>query len=171
VTYEGKHYQYREAVISPKPVQDPLPLWIGGSSEAAIRRTARIGTGWLAGLQSPAQVAPVVKAIREQSAANGRPLDDDHYGAGFAFRFGSRDEAIVQQQAAGLARIPDGPDPWSYIAVGDASDIGARVREYIEAGVSKFVLRPIATSDDDLLEQTRRLCEEVIPRFATAKVS
>ncbi len=45
VTFEGKHYSYREASISPRPVQDPLPLWIGGSSEAAIRRTARVGTG------------------------------------------------------------------------------------------------------------------------------
>ena len=171
VTCEGKHYQYRNAVITPKPVQDPLPLWIGGSSEAAIRRTARVGTGWLAGLQSPAQVAPVVAAIREQSAANGRALDDDHYGAGFAFRFGSADEPVVQQQSAALARIPDGPDPASYVAAGDAGAIASRVREYMAAGVSKFVLRPIASTDDELMEQTRRLCEEVIPMFAPAQVA
>ena len=36
--------------VAPKPTQDPLPLWIGGSSKAAIRRTATLGTGWLAGL-------------------------------------------------------------------------------------------------------------------------
>src|SRR4029079_18282798 len=125
-------------------MQDPLPLWIGGSSEAAIRRTARIGTGWLAGLQTPAQVKPVVAAIREQSAALGRPIDDDHYGAGFAFRFGSADEPVVQRQAAALARIPDGPDPAQYMAAGDSGTIRARIDEYIEAGVSKFVLRPIA---------------------------
>ena len=166
VTYAGKYYQYDQAVISPKPVQAPLPLWIGGSSEAAIRRTARIGTGWLAGLQSPEQVRPVVAAIRSQSAANGRPLDDDHYGAGFAFRFGSWDDPVVQRQAAGLARIPDGPEPSTYIAAGNADAISARVQEYIDAGVSKFVLRPIAESDDDILDQSRRLAEEVIPRFS-----
>ncbi|MGE3075559.1 MAG: LLM class flavin-dependent oxidoreductase [Dehalococcoidia bacterium] len=171
VTYEGKYYQYNEAVITPKPVQDPLPLWIGGSSPAAIRRTARIGTGWLAGLQTPAQVAPVVKAIREQSAEAGRPLDDDHYGAGFAFRFGSADEEIVQRQAAALSRIPDAPDPFDYIAAGDAQAIASRVREYIEAGVSKFVLRPIAASDDEIMRQTQRLSEEVIPMFASAKMA
>lgn len=166
VTYEGKYYQYTDALITPKPSQDPLPLWIGGSSEAAIRRTARIGTGWLAGLQTPAQVAPVVAAIREQSAAAGRPLDDDHYGAGFSFRFGSPDEPMVQRQAVALSRIPDAPDPFEYMAVGKAETIAARIREYIVAGVSKFVLRPIAESDDDLLHQTRRLTEEVIPIFA-----
>ena len=48
-TYHGEHFQYDNASISPRPVQDPLPLWIGGASKAAIRRTARIGTGWVAG--------------------------------------------------------------------------------------------------------------------------
>ena len=169
VTYEGKYYQYREAVISPKPVQSPLPLWIGGSSEAAIRRTARIGTGWLAGLQSPSQVAPVVAAIRQKSAEAGRPLDDDHYGAGFAFRFGSVDEPVVQRQAAALSRLPEAPDPFTYMAAGYASAIAFRLREYIEAGISKFVLRPIAESDEELMEQTARLTEEVIPLFATSR--
>lgn len=171
VTYEGKYYQYRDAVISPRPVQDPLPLWIGGSSEAAIRRTARIGTGWLAGLSTPKQVAPVIAAIRQQSAANGRILDDDHYGAGFAFRFGSQDEPVVQRQAAGLARIPDAPPPFEYIAAGDGATITARVREYIVAGVSKFVLRPIAETDDEILDQTRRLTEEVVPLFSPQRAA
>ncbi|HNM76883.1 MAG TPA: LLM class flavin-dependent oxidoreductase [Tepidiformaceae bacterium] len=169
VTYEGQHYRYRNAVISPRPIQQPLPLWIGGSSEAAIRRTARIGTGWLAGLQSPAQVAPVVAAIRERSAANGRPLDDDHYGAGFAFRFGSWDEPVVQRQASVFARIPDAPAPADYLAIGSAQDIAARIREYIAAGISKFVLRPLAEDDEGLIVQTRRLCEEVIPQFASLR--
>ena len=74
VTHDGEFYQYRDAAVAPKPAQDPVPLWIGGSSKAAIRRTAEIGTGWLAGLQTPEQVAPVVSAIQAQSAAVGRPL-------------------------------------------------------------------------------------------------
>lgn len=166
VTYIGKHYRYEGAVISPKPVQNPLPLWIGGSSEAAIRRTARIGTGWLAGLQNPEQVRPVVAAIREASAAAGRPLDDDHYGAGFPFRFGSWDDGVVQRQAAAVSRLPDAPEPGSYIAAGDAPAVAGRIREYIDAGISKFILRPIAEDDRDILRQTRLLAEEVIPLFS-----
>src|ERR1044071_1559642 len=43
---EGRHYRLKGASIPPKPVQPDLPMWIGGSSDAAIRRTARYGTGW-----------------------------------------------------------------------------------------------------------------------------
>ena len=53
VDFEGVHYQLSGASISPKPVQPDLPMWIGGSTEAAIRRTARFGTGWQAGRRDP----------------------------------------------------------------------------------------------------------------------
>jgi len=46
---------------------------------------------------------------------------------------------------------------------GDAGTILARIAEHRPAGVSKFVLRPIAEDTHDLLEQTRRLEAEVIP--------
>jgi probable F420-dependent oxidoreductase len=163
VTYEGKYYQYENVTISPRPAQNPLPVWIGGSSEAAIRRTARIGTGWLAGLQTPCQIRPVVAAIRSASAGAGRPLDADHYGAGFPFRFGSHEEPIVQRTAVAMARIGEGLDPAEYLAVGDAAAIVSRAREYRDAGISKFVLRPIASTDAEWMEQTQRLVEEVLP--------
>ena len=165
VSFEGKHFQYSGVTISPKPKQQPLPLWIGGSSDAAIRRTALLGTGWLGGIQSPAQVRPVVTKIRAATAEAGRVIDDDHYGAGFPFRFGSVDDEVVQRNAAGLRRVPDADDPSTYMGIGNAGDITRRVREYIDAGASKFVLRPLATSDDDLMAQTRRLIDEVIPEF------
>ena len=166
VTYSGEHYQYQDVTISPRPVQQPLPLWIGGSSDAAIRRTAKLGTGWLGGIQTPAQVRPVVAKIRAATAEAGRSIDDDHYGAGFPFRFGSPEDEVVQRSATAYRRIGEGIDPAEYFAVGGASDIAARAREYIDAGASKFVLRPIATSDADFMIQTRRLAEEVTPLFA-----
>ena len=90
VDFEGVHYHLSGASISPKPVQPDLPMWIGGSSEAAIRRTARFGTGWQAGAETPDQVADVIAGIRAAAAAEGRAIDDDHYGAGIPFRFGRR---------------------------------------------------------------------------------
>ena len=170
VTFAGQHYQYEEAVIAPLPVQDPLPLWIGGDSKAAIRRTATIGTGWLGGLHNPAQVRGVVSAIKQAAVAAGRTIDDDHYGASFAYRFGSPDDAPVQRMAAGLRRrLPD-VDPAAYFAVGDAETIRARVAEYVAAGASKFVLRPIAEGENEIMAQTQRLIEEVLPEVQ-ARVS
>ena len=169
VTFRGKHFQYENVTISPKPNQAELPIWIGGSSDAAIRRTATLGTGWLAGTQSPAQVRPVVSKIRAAVAEAGRTIDDDHYGAGFPFRFGSPDDDVVQRTAAGLSRIPGGADPWACIAAGDANHIATRVSEFVDAGVSKFVMRPMASSDVDLMEQTRRLADEVLPLFSARR--
>jgi probable F420-dependent oxidoreductase len=167
VDFAGKFYRYTGACIEPKPVQKPLPLWIGGSSPAAIRRTARLGTGWIAGIQSPAQVAPVVEAIRKRAVEAGRPIDPDHYGAGFSFRFGSWDEPLVDGVAKAFARFPGVGEPRAVLAVGDADAIVRRVEEYRAAGISKFVLRPIAVGDHDFLDQTRRLIAEVIPRVHT----
>ena len=47
-TFEGDYYTYRDINVTPKPVQDPMPLWVGGFSEAAVRRAARVGDGLVA---------------------------------------------------------------------------------------------------------------------------
>ena len=165
VDFDGVHYHLTGASIAPKPVQPDLPMWIGGSSEAAIRRTARFGTGWQAGGETPDDIGAVVAAIRAASIAEGRPIDDDHYGAGIAFHFGRPDDP-------GLARLFDayrkrtGRDPRRYFAIGDASAIVARIAAYVDAGISKFILRPAARGDEEMLGQTRRLIEEVLPLAA-----
>jgi probable F420-dependent oxidoreductase len=165
VNFEGVHYRLTGASISPKPVQANLPMWIGGSSAAAIRRVARVGTGWQAGPETPAQAAGVIAAIRAAAATAGRAIDDDHYGAGFPFRFGRPDDP-------GLTRVMDayrkrtGHDPLDYFAIGEARDILERIAAYIAAGASKFILRPVARGADDMLAQTRRLLSEVLPQVA-----
>ena len=49
--------------------------------------------------------------------------------------------------------------------IGDAEAIIERIQAYIQAGCSKFVLLPIAGDDKDVLRQTRRLIDEVLPAF------
>jgi alkanesulfonate monooxygenase SsuD/methylene tetrahydromethanopterin reductase-like flavin-dependent oxidoreductase (luciferase family) len=65
VTFAGEFFQYKNVCIAPKPVQRRIPFWLGGSSPAAIRRTARYGTGWLAGLETPERIAPVIAGIKQ----------------------------------------------------------------------------------------------------------
>ena len=53
--------------------------------------------------------------------------------------------------------------PAPHDCIGDAAAIIERIEEYAAVGVSKFVMRPIAEDDDELIEQTRRLAGEVLP--------
>jgi alkanesulfonate monooxygenase SsuD/methylene tetrahydromethanopterin reductase-like flavin-dependent oxidoreductase (luciferase family) len=163
-SYAGKHFTIKDASIAPRPRQKDLPMWIGGSSKVAIRRTARIGTGWQAGSELPEEVAPVVAAIREEAAARGRRIDDDHYGTGFHFRFGGWDDGDLPKRMGAFAKRTK-RDPRRHFAVGDAGAILTRIEEYVAAGISKFVLRPTGTGDAEMIEQTKRLIAEVIPEI------
>ena len=162
VDFEGEFYRYSGARIEPKPVQKDLPLWLGGSSKPAIRRTARIGTGWIAGLETPAQVAPAIAGIKAALKETGRRIDADHYGASFHVRFGGWDEPLMQRVAETYAARFQ-RDPKGGIVAGDAADIVQRIDEFVAAGASKFVLWPLGGDDDDILDQTGRLIEEVQP--------
>jgi alkanesulfonate monooxygenase SsuD/methylene tetrahydromethanopterin reductase-like flavin-dependent oxidoreductase (luciferase family) len=165
VDFEGVHYRLSGASISPKPVQPDLPMWIGGSSEAAIRRTARFGTGWQAGGETPEDIGAVVARIREAAIAEGRPIDDDHYGAGIAFRFGRRDDPALERLFEAYRRRT-GRDPQKHFAIGDAEAIVERIAAFVAGGISKFILRPAARGDTEMLAQTRSLVDEVLPLVA-----
>jgi len=163
--FDGRHFKLTKASIAPVPVQPDLPMWIGGSSEAAIKRTARVGTGWQAGPETPEAVGAVIAGIKQALVVSGRTIDEDHYGAAFAFRFGGPDDpgvAKVMEQY----RARTGRDPRDLFAMGDADVILRRLSAYIEAGASKFILRPIADGDAEMLAQTKRLVEEVLPQVA-----
>ncbi|MBV9566483.1 MAG: LLM class flavin-dependent oxidoreductase [Bradyrhizobium sp.] len=166
VDFSSAFYQLKGVTIAPKPVQPDLPMWIGGSSDAAIRRTARIGTGWLGGGNPPAEAGRIVAAIKAAATEAGRSIDEDHYGAGFAFHFGSRDAPGVVRAMDAYAKRT-GRDAAQVFAVGDAETILARVAEYVDAGLSKFILQPLGEDDDAILAQTRLLIEQVLPRAET----
>ncbi|MEQ8664060.1 MAG: TIGR03619 family F420-dependent LLM class oxidoreductase [Gammaproteobacteria bacterium] len=164
VTYEGRFYQYRDATIAPRPVQQPLPLWIGGNSDAAIKRTARLGSGWIGGIATSADVARVIAGIKHEAARVGRHIDDDHYGTSLAFRIGSKDDAaVVNSPFVKRTGIGETVDLDALFCIGDSADVVTRLRDYIAAGASKFVLFPIASGERDTVEQTRRIIEEVKP--------
>ena len=47
VTFEGRYHALRAAGINPRPVQQPIPIWIGAAAEAAVKRACRIADGYL----------------------------------------------------------------------------------------------------------------------------
>lgn len=162
VTFRGSHYRLEDASIAPQPIQQPLPLWVGGSAAQAVERTARWGTGWQAGIDSAAQVGPVITAIKARAAELGRQIDEDHFGAGFAFRFGSADDPVVTQYASLLEKRLGRP-PEGFMAVGGSAEILDLMREFHAAGAHKFILRPMAADGTDFIAQTRAFIDKVLP--------
>jgi probable F420-dependent oxidoreductase len=163
--FAGRHFRLSKASIAPLPVQADLPMWIGGASEAAIKRTARVGTGWQAGPETPEVVGEVIAGIKAGLLETGRTIEEDHYGAAFAFRFGGPDDPGVAKVMEHY-RARTGRDPRDMFAMGDAEVILQRLSDYVAAGASKFILRPVADGDADMLAQTRQLVEEVLPLVA-----
>ncbi|MEI7875427.1 MAG: LLM class flavin-dependent oxidoreductase [Alphaproteobacteria bacterium] len=162
VDFAGKYYRLSGASISPRPVQPDLPMWIGGSSDAAVRRTARYGTGWQGGAEGPVEAGRVVAAIKLAAAEAGRSIDEDHYGAAFPFYFGSASDSVVSGAMAAYAKRTS-RDPARYFAIGDETAILDRIAEYVDVGVQKFILRPVGDGAS-VLAQTRQLIEKVLPR-------
>lgn len=165
LTVNGAHFRLTDASIAPLPVQADFPMWIGGSSDAAVRRTAKYGTGWQGGSETPETVGRVITAIKDALAKAGRAIDEDHYGAAFTFRFGGLDDPAVAK-AMERYQARTGRDAAAHFVVGDADAIVERIARYVDNGASKFILRPAADGDDDVYEQTRRLVEEALPRMA-----
>ena len=162
VDFAGKYYRLTGASISPRPVQPDLPMWIGGSSDAAVRRTARYGTGWQGGAEGPVEAGRVVAAIKLAAAEVGRSIDEDHYGATFPFYFGTASDSVVSGAMAAYAKRTN-RDPARYFAIGDETAILDRIAEYVDVGVQKFILRP-GGDGASVLAQTRQLIEKVLPR-------
>lgn len=166
VSFEGEFFNYADAHIAPLPVQRKIPLWFGGSGKVSVRRTAQYGSGWLGGRETPAQAGAAMMKIRLAARELERRVPSDHFGASFGYRFGAQSDPAFSNYVDRLReRFPD-RDPSQSVVAGDVETILSRIREYADHGISKFVLRPIGTDDDDIIAQTRKLAEVVLPRLS-----
>ena len=74
--FEGKYVSFRDVAFEPKPVQKPhLPIWMGGDSDAALRRAARFASGWWPFLTPPQQIGTRIEFIESQPTWKGGPLE------------------------------------------------------------------------------------------------
>lgn len=72
VDFQGQWHTIPDAGINPLPRQRPIPIWFGGQSEAAIRRTARLGDGWMPLYPTPEQARPSLDLLERCLAEAGR---------------------------------------------------------------------------------------------------
>lgn len=165
VSFAGEFFHYQNVTLNPKPVQQPLPLWTGGNSPAAIRRAARFATGWQGEFATPERAGAIVAAIKAELRVAGRTIPEDHYGISLPFRFGGYGDGPVREFSGLIAGLGLADfDPRGSLAVGDADDIAATVQRFVDNGIHKFVAIPMASSGEDAMAQIRMLCEQVKPR-------
>lgn len=130
--FHGNYVRFENIVFSPKPVQKPHPpIWVGGESGPALRRTARIGDAWYPigtnpanPLDSLARFKSNVARLRKLTQAAGR----DPQKMGLAFRCTMHGEGVPTKAGDGERRLFSGK----------AAEIAADIRALREMGVGSL---------------------------------
>jgi probable F420-dependent oxidoreductase len=157
VDHDGKRFHYQNLTIQPKPVQQPLEVWLGGMAPSELRRIGRLGDGWLPSQCLPAEAAAGRKVIEEVADQHAREIDPEHYGTSVVYVRKRLPDYLIDQ----LARRRPGVDPTTLVPVGlpAARDL---IERFLEAGVSKFVVRP-ADEPADWTAELEEVAEMLLP--------
>jgi probable F420-dependent oxidoreductase len=124
-SFDGEFYQFGDVGFEPKPVQDPVPVWVGGATPAAFRRVARFGHGFHAAFQPLTVVEEEWAAVRAECEAR----DRDPNQLTLSLRV-YLDPAGVMGAAKSVA--------------GTAEQMRDRLAEFEAAGISHVLLDPVA---------------------------
>lgn len=148
-TNEGDRWPVKDAGLRPRPVQQGgPPIWVGGSSKAAMRRAATKGDGWLP--QGPPKMGmkAAIQFIRDERAAvkGDAPID-----------LGINTESIY---------VGEPPfEVGEFDLTGPADKIADRLRKYGQIGVDQLQIRFRSRSADELCDQIRAFGGEVAPQL------
>jgi len=72
VTFAGSWHTIPDAGLNPLPVQRPIPIWFGGSADAALKRVARLADGWLINYRTPTEAKPALDQLQQYLSEAGR---------------------------------------------------------------------------------------------------
>lgn len=144
-TFHGEFFDLDDALILPAP-SEPIPIVIGGRSDAAVTRAGRLGDGWLGIWNSPRRFADVVEKIDAAAAEAGRGAHPRRHGmqvwCGIADdRASARDRLAPAMEA--FYQIPFERFE-RYSPYGTPEDVAEFLRPYVEAGCTSFNLIPQA---------------------------
>jgi probable F420-dependent oxidoreductase len=156
VSFEGRHYSVRAVHVLPKPAQRKgIPVWIGGHTDAAVRRAAVLGDAWHPialrppGLLFPDEYAKRAKQIRAWAAEAGR----DPKSIELTVR-------VPMEVRPKNAKPPAGERP---LFQGTAAEVVADIRAYQAAGVTHFVFDPTVPDLKAALSNMERFAHDVRP--------
>ena len=146
--FEGRYVSFRDVAFEPKPVQKPhLPIWVGGDSDAALRRTARFASGWWPFLTPIEEIAGRIDFIKSQP---------DYPGGDFDVMYG-----------LGTARVGEGHrvqgGPGAGMSAAEIIDGIGRLRD-LGVTYTSVPIPPVAGMDA-YLDYARWVIEEIAPRL------
>jgi probable F420-dependent oxidoreductase len=166
VDFRGQFYSVHDLTLLPRPYRKGgPPLWVGGRSNAAFKRVGRLADGWLASSVTPVEVAAGIEAIRAHASESGRQIPDDHYGVLVPYCFAPTPEDAEKIAGPSIRRRQE-IAAQDYCALGTPEQVRGKLREYIQSGATKFVMRPYGPKES-LPAQVKTLAREVIPALQT----
>ena len=139
VDHRSVRWTFDHLTPAARPVQDPLEVWLGGRGPQALDRVGRIADGWLGAQLTPAEAGVARRDIQETARRAGREVDPEHFGMSIPY---ARVTPGAELLAPLAARRPD-VDPLAFVPV-DRTGLRHLIEGYVDAGLSKFVVRPLA---------------------------
>lgn len=166
-SHHGRFYSFDDIVIEPLPVQRPHPpIWVGGEVDAALRRTARWGDGYLPDIISPPRYEAAAAKIRRYAEEYGRNASDITLGMHIFFLLDdSPEKALDKANNALFKRVGSRFLEFELgCAVGNAQDCIRTLEKFVSIGVEHFVISP-ACGHDETIPQLERFAAEVMSHF------
>ena len=158
VTFEGRYYRIKDVHVLPKPAQrGGIPIWIGGHTDAALRRAARVGDGWHPiGNRPPALLLPdEYEAKVARLAAFARDAGRDPATITLSLR-------VPMQVRSPRAKALAGDRPPFQ---GTPEQVRDDVESYAALGVRHFVFDSAVADERAALDTLARFAEDVRPKI------
>jgi probable F420-dependent oxidoreductase len=142
-SFSGRFFSVSGVGVAPLP-SPPLDIWLGGSAPAAFRRIGTLADGWLGSFLTPAEARKGREDIQRAAEIAGRQIEPDHFGISLAVADGE----LPAELAAAVRRRRPELDPGELVAAG-WDQLHHRLDAYIDAGLTKFVIRPVGKAPLD----------------------
>ncbi|MFN0096671.1 MAG: LLM class flavin-dependent oxidoreductase [Dehalococcoidia bacterium] len=160
VTFQGRHFDLHDVTLYPKPLGH-VPIYIGGRSDAALRRAGRYGDGYTGIWQSLDRFCQLQEVIAEAAVAAGRDPAAIELGMQFWMAVDedrSRAHKLVSRGMESTYRLPF--DRFErYTPFGSAEEVAAFIAPYVEAGAKHVNLLPVQGSPEANVEAAARVRE------------
>jgi alkanesulfonate monooxygenase SsuD/methylene tetrahydromethanopterin reductase-like flavin-dependent oxidoreductase (luciferase family) len=152
VTAHGEFFDLDEAVIAPAPAV-PIPVIVGGRSDAAIRRAGRLGDGWLGIWVSPRRFAAAAEMAAQEAAAAARPGPPTRHAMQVWCGLADSKEAARACLAPAMQAFYQIPFERfeRYCPYGTADDVAEFLAPYAAAGCTEFNLIPQSPDHDQAI--------------------